>query len=197
VIRIERAVVDFAEGRLEVHGAIDLHGGPEQRLAFRLTDLQAPALLALAPVDGLEVSGNLSGELVLAVEDGRPVLRGGAIRATEGGQIRYRPPDAARGAAAAAALGEASGMLRDIFGDFRYHELDVSVAGWLDERADVQAKLRGYNPSFQGGRPVHLTLNLSTAFAEVIDAIPALDSYFATLAAHPDAKPRETSPPTH
>lgn len=194
VIRIEPAEIDFAGGRLEVRGALDLKGGPDQRLEFRLLKLQAPELLALAPVEGLEVSGQLSGELVLSVEEGRPVLRGAGIRATDGGRIRYRPEGA--GVAPAAGPDDVSGVLRDVLRDFRYEELTVSVAGWLDERADVQARLRGYNPSFQGGRPVHLTLNLSTAFAEVIHAIPALESYFARLAARPGAQTRELSTPT-
>ncbi len=188
LLRIERAEIEFAGGHVEVRGGLDLDGGPAQRLEFQFVDLQAPALLALAPVEGLEVSGKLGGQLTLAVEAGRPVLRGGLIRAIEGGRIRYRPSE---GSGAPAAPTDVSGMLRDALRDFRYEVLDVTATGWLDERADVQCKLRGTNPSFQGGRPVHLTINISSAFAEVIRAMPAIDSFFARLAepTHPSSPP--------
>ena len=192
VIRIAGAETEFAGGRLDVRGAIDLDGGPNQRLELELFDLEAPALLALAPVDGLEVSGTLDGELVLTVEDGRPVLRGGTVRAREGGHIRYRP--SGDGATpATAAPNDVGAVLREVLRDFRYELLTVTATGWLDERAEVQCKLRGYNPSFQNGREVDLTVNLSSAFAEVIQAIPALQTFFAKLADPAAAKAGETS----
>jgi hypothetical protein len=194
-IRIEGAETEFAGGRLDVRGAIDLDGGPNQRLELKLINLKAPALLALAPVDGLEVSGTLNGELVLTVEDGRPVLRGGTVRAADGGRIRYRP--SGDGAAPAAAPNDVGAVLRDVLRDFRYELLDVTATGWLDERAEVQCKLRGYNPSFQNGRQVDLTVNLSSAFAEVIQSIPALQTFFATLADPAAAKAGETSGSGH
>ena len=88
-------------------------------------------------------------------------------------------------------------MLREVLRDFRYEALDVSATGWLDERADVQCQLRGYNPSFQNGRPVHLTINLSSAFAEVIHAMPAVDAFFAKLAHTPGEPGRERSAPSN
>jgi hypothetical protein len=188
-IRIEQAAMEFAGGRLEVRGSLDLDGGPAQRLEFSMRDLQAPALLELAPVAGLEVSGSLSGALLLAVEDGRPVLRGGALRANEGGHIRYRPDGVPTAKATSAT--DVGGMLREVLRDFRYEVLDISANGWLDERADVQCQLRGSNPSFQNGRPVHLTVNLSSAFAEVIRAMPAVDAFFAKLARSPGDAGRE------
>jgi hypothetical protein len=191
VVRIERAETEFAGGRLDVRGAIDLDGGPHQRLEIDLVDLRAPALLALAPVNGLEVSGRLNGRLVLTVEDGRPVLRGGTVRAVDGGRIRYRPPGG--DAAPAASPNDVGAVLRDVLRDFRYEVLDVTATGWLDERAEVQCKLRGHNPSFQNGRPVDLTINLSSAFAEVIQAIPALQTFMAKLADPADAKAGESS----
>jgi Dicarboxylate transport len=195
VIRIAGAQTEFAGGRLDVRGAIDLDGGPNQRLELQLVNLKAPALLALAPVDGLEVSGTLNGELVLTVEDGRPVLRGGTVRAADGGRIRYRP--SGDGAAPAAAPNDVGAVLRDVLRDFRYELLDVSATGWLDERAEVQCKLRGYNPSFQNGREVDLTVNLSSAFAEVIQAIPALQTFFAKLADPAAGQTGETSGAGH
>jgi Dicarboxylate transport len=194
VVRIADAGSEFAGGRIDVRGALDLDGGPEQRLEISLVNLRAPALLALAPVDGLEVSGTLNGQLVLTVEDGRPVLRGGTVRAIDGGQIRYRPSGDA--AIPATAPSDVASVLRDVLRDFRYELLDVSATGWLDERAEVQCKLRGYNPSFQNGRPVDLTVNLSSKFAEVIEAIPALQSFFAKLAESPRANTGDVSPPS-
>jgi hypothetical protein len=195
VIRIAGAQTEFAGGRLDVRGAIDLSGGPDQHLEIQLVDLRAPALLALAPVEGLEVSGTLHGNLLLTVEDGRPVLRGGAVRARDGGRIRYRPSGDV--AIPATSPSDVGAVLRDVLRDFRYEVLEVTATGWLDERAEVQCKLRGHNPSFQNGRPVELTVNLSSGFAEVIQSIPALQTFFAKLADPAAAKEGETSGTGH
>ena len=178
VLSIEEAGFALAGGRIDVTGSLDLRGGPAQRLELEIVDVGIPELLELAPVDGLEASGRLRGRVLLEVEDGRPVLRGGVIRAVENGRIRYRPEGSSPADPEDTDLASA---VRTIMRDFHYELLDLSVEGWLDERADVQMKIRGHNPSFQDGHPVHLTLNLSTAFAEVVDAVPELRGWLQRL----------------
>ncbi len=185
VLRIEPSEAELAGGTLGVHGVLDLAGGPGQRLALRLSEVQLPALLAMAPVEGLQASGILSGEMQLAIEEGRPVLRGGVLRSTDGGRIQYRPDGSQPSDPAAT---DVAATVREILRDFRYELLDVTMEGWLDERAAVQAHLRGYNPTFQGGHPVHLTLNLSSEFGELVDAIPELRALLQRLAERESAR---------
>jgi hypothetical protein len=179
VVQIHESELELAGGRLQVSGTLDLAGGPNQRLDFAMVGVELPRLLKLVPVEGLSASGNLSGEMQLTVVDGRPVLRGGVIRAIEGGRIQYRPGGKVPPPASA---DDPTAVVRQVMSDFYYESMNVSVAGWLDESAAMQVQIRGYNPSFQDGHPINLTLNLSTAFAEAVAALPQIRELFEQLA---------------
>ena len=184
-LRVEAAHVELAGGRLEVRGALDLAGGDAQRLEVRLVDVGVTRLLELVPVEGLAASGRLSGVMELAVEDGRPVLRGGRIRANEGGWIRYRPEETA------GALADSGPIpIGEIMRDFHYEKLGLSLEGWLDREVGALVELHGSNPAFQDGHPVHLTLNIRSAFGELFRALPTLQALLDGLTAG-----RETRPP--
>lgn len=179
VLRIARGEVAIAGGTLAARGHVPLEGGPDQRVDIEVAGIEIARLLELVPVEGLEASGSLVGSITYTVDHGRPVVRGGVLRTVAGGFIRYRPSgDSASGAAPL----DTSEMVRSILRDFQYEVLDLSIEGSLDERIDVRATLRGSNPGFQDGHPVHLTLNLTSSFGEAVRATPALARWLERIA---------------
>ncbi len=170
----------LAGGEVRIEGTLDLSGRADQGLTFEADDLDIASLLALAPVEGLDISGWLTGRFELALVSGRPVLRGARFQAPGGGRLRYAPTGSA---AAIAGTGSQGEILMEALRDFHYESLEVQASGQLDEGAEMRVLLKGRNPNFQDGRPVHLTVNISSAFAEAVRQLPVFSDLLDRLAA--------------
>ncbi len=142
-------------------------------LRLDVQELELAELLALVELDGLSGTGSISGSLPLRWEGESIAIRGGALRAAEGGGwIRYRPDSSA---GAMAGRNAELGMLVGVLENFRYESLAVEVNG--DALADVQLalKLEGANPDYQGGMPIEFNLNLEAALIDLLRSAAATE----------------------
>lgn len=127
------------------------------RTRVGVAGLDLARLVALEQRPDLEASGRLDGVLPLVLTPEGPRIAGGRLAARPpGGVIRFRAGAAARGAAANAQLA----MTYRILEDFHYRHLAARVD--YTPRGDLllEVRLRGRNPAYAGGRPVHLNLTV-------------------------------------
>ncbi len=129
--------------------------------------LNLAELLALAPLEGLEGTGVIDGELPL-VRDGDALrVTGGSLRARpEGGVLRYRASESVL--ALARSRPNDLGIAVAAFANFRYDALDAKIEGDLRGALQIALHVRGSSPDFQGGQPIELNLNLESRLADLV-----------------------------
>lgn len=133
-----------------------LHPNIDTRVAVAALDLQD--ILALYPQEGLYGSGMLGGELPIRIEGERVEINNGQLLSSaEGGVIRYQPtPEIAL-------MGQQNPgvkMALNALTDLRFELLDLGLDYHPDGDAFFRARLKGYNPDWQQGRPIDLNLNI-------------------------------------
>lgn len=133
-----------------------LHPTIDTRVAVAALDLQD--ILALYPQEGLYGSGMLGGELPIRIDGDRVEINNGQLLSSaEGGVIRYQPtPEIAL-------MGQQNPgvkMALNALTDLRFELLDLGFDYQPDGDAFFRARLKGYNPDWQQGRPIDLNLNI-------------------------------------
>ena len=129
--------------------------------------LELAQLLALAPLQGLEGTGRIDGELPIVRDGDQLRVAGGALRARpEGGVIRYRASDSVR--ALAKSRPNDLGIAVAAFSDFHYDALDARIDGDLRGELAIALHVRGSSPAFQSGQPIELNLNLESRLADLV-----------------------------
>lgn len=135
----------------------------------RLEHLEVAEIMKLQRQEGLEGSGLLDGYLPVELTSAGVALRGGAIAArSPGGTIRYRP------AASVAELAKSNPSVALVLGalsDFRYDSLDVGANSTPEGDLTLQLQLKGANPDWQSGRPVHLNLNVEENIPDLLRSL--------------------------
>lgn len=138
-------------------------GEDEQLLELQLSGLELAGLLEVYPTEGLYGDGLIDGRLPLRLSAAGPSISDGWLRARSGGVLQYRTP-------ALAAMGRGNPAMAELalaLDDFRYTLLQSDLEYAPDGRLQLGLRLEGANPKLQGGRPVHLNINLE-------EDIPAL-----------------------
>lgn len=136
----------------------------ETRLAVSAFDLSR--ILALYPQEGLYGSGVLGGELPIQIKGTDIHIQNGhLLSGAEGGVIRYQPT------AEVALMGQQNpgiGLALDALTDLRFDLLDLKLDYAPDGDAVMHARLKGYNPGWQQGRPVDLNLNIEENLLDLL-----------------------------
>jgi hypothetical protein len=138
---------------------IELDLARERNLfTVRVSGLDIAELLKLEQEQGLYGTGIIDGELPLVLSrDGLSMQQGRLAARDPGGVIRYAADERVR----ALAQGNPNlQLLLDALRDFHYHLLQADVDYAPDGSLDMRVKLEGKNPELEGGRPVHLNINL-------------------------------------
>ncbi len=183
-VTLRNGLTDFALGRdgaVEIASTVWSFFGGELRaedvridpsaesipLTLRAQGLDLAELLALAPLEGLEGTGRIDGELPIVRASDALRVSGGVLRARPGGGvIRYRASESVR--AMAASRPNDLGVAVAAFGDFRYEELEARLDGDLNGELQIALHVRGASPEFQSGQPVELNLNLESRLADLV-----------------------------
>ena len=164
VLNLERADFAWAGGRVRAQPMRAALGEPRWTAVLDAAGLDLAQLLALAPVEGLAVTGTLSGQIPVTFEAGTMRLDQGRLVAAGPGTIRYDPANPP----AFLQSNENAALLTQALANFQYTELALTLEGALG--ADMRAGLhiRGKNPEFYGGYPVNLNLNISGALMSIL-----------------------------
>jgi hypothetical protein len=146
----------WAGGWLKATGRID-PSAARHEYALELKNIGLAPLAELAEIEGLEVSGQLTGTLPIYVEGESIVIESARLESSAtGGTIRYRP---AVPPAALARAGSGGTLALDALRDFRFDTLTLDVAGDADEALLVTLRLAGRNPDVSE-RPIELNFSI-------------------------------------
>ncbi|HYE37844.1 YdbH domain-containing protein [Methylocaldum sp.] len=131
---------------------------PSHPVVLVLQGLSLSQIIALERQQGVEGSGLLDGRLPLEITKTHVALRGGELHARPpGGWIRYRPTEEVR----AMAKGNLSlEFVYQALSNLQYKTLKVNADSTPKGDMTLRVELRGHNPDWQSGRPIHLNLNL-------------------------------------
>jgi hypothetical protein len=144
----------------------------ETRIAVSALELER--LLELYPQEGLYGSGVLGGALPMRIEGDQLNIRGGQLVSQgEGGVIRYRPTPEVR------MMGQQNPGIQlalDALTDLRFDLLDLTLDYQPNGDALISARLKGYNPSWQQGRPVDLNLNIEENLLDLLRTLRLTDN---------------------
>ena len=157
-IRLESFEGTWAGGRIATSGRFDVvnsSGG----LTVQIDDLDLEAVLEELAIADLVGTGRVSGAMPIVI-DGESLRMSAAIAADPaGGVIRWRP---AAGAAARLGITGDLAVVADALEDYHYEELLVGLEGDLAGEVRMRLNLKGRNPTYERGRPVHLNLEVET-----------------------------------
>ncbi len=139
-------------GRVSIHrqgGRL----GERMRINVQLKNLDLAQVIATQQLEGLVVTGRLSGELPIIIERGKISLGIGEVESAAGGWIRYSAPLDER-----VELNEQLKLTLAVLENFNYEALDSQIS-YSDGNLVVQSKISGRNPDVVAGRRVDLNLN--------------------------------------
>lgn len=138
---------------------------------LRLDHLDLAAAVALMNQPDIQVSGTLSGQLPVALEEGAPVIRDAILRNDGPGIIRYRPApgsDFLRNNPQTAIVGDA-------LSNFHYQRLEADVTYRANGDLLLATRLEGRNPDLKGSPPIHLNLNVEQNVPSLMRSLRAGD----------------------
>ena len=145
---------------------------PERRffdLPVRVSDLDLEALSAWASIEGLAVTGAMSGVIPLRIEDGKLSIRDAALANTVKGRIAFTSDLAAR---ALAAGGEPVDLMLRALESFEYDELEIMAETIEDEDTiELMISTLGNNPDVLEGHPFRFNIRLSGNVPQMLDAL--------------------------
>jgi hypothetical protein len=156
---IERTEWRLAGGEVHADGfSIDPRSA-RHKFLLEIEGVDLQKLAALLKVEGLNVTGRLTGDIPVLIEEGSLIIREGLLKATpEGGTVRYNPskvPSALRYG------GERTQLMLSALENFQYKILRIKLNRRSNGDATVNLHLRGSNPDFFKGHSVEFNLNLS------------------------------------
>jgi len=126
--------------------------------------LELEQLIKLGAVDGLDGQGQLSGQVPVQYAQGKLTLGAATLTAQQAGTIHYQPVVLP----SFMAPGGQGALIGEIFKDFRYDGLELTLGGTLGDNLTLGVRLAGSNPSFYNGHAVVFNLNLSGALESLL-----------------------------
>jgi hypothetical protein len=148
-------------GRVWTEDAVYHAGSAHNRIDIGVDGLRLGQLLALAGYDAVEGSGRISGLLPADVSATGVVMERGMLAAkAPGGVLRYS-------AEVTADTNPSLAPVIAALGNYHYNIFQVEADYLESGELVLEMLLRGHNPDYDQGRPIHLNLNIT-------DNIPVL-----------------------
>lgn len=120
-----------------------------------LDSIPLQKLLDLQGMKKIFATGTVAGKIPLIMKDQKFEIPAGKMDALQNGQIIYTTTPEER-----AAANESMRITYEALSNFLYSELISSITMAPDGQSLIRLQLKGTNPSFQEGRPVHLNLSV-------------------------------------
>jgi hypothetical protein len=134
-----------------------------------LRQLDITKILQLEASQGIYGTGYINGELPFDVTSTGLFIKNGKISVQPpGGKLQYKANERVKNLAKANAN---MAMLLQALTDFNYTELDADADYDPDGKLVMKVRLKGANPEFQQGRPVHLNVNVEENVLQLIRSI--------------------------
>jgi hypothetical protein len=156
-LRIDRLVTQFASGRVLVEDATLDPLAEENRLTFRVEELDLARLFEIVALEGVSATGRVSGTIPVVVRKGAAAVEGASLAAANG-LLRIRSESAARMLASG---GQSVELLLDALRDFHYDGLRMAIDKQFEGESTVRMTLEGSTPAVLQGHPFRINLNLT------------------------------------
>ncbi|BBA32582.1 hypothetical protein sS8_0617 [Methylocaldum marinum] len=146
---------------------------PSAPVKLSIRDLSLAQIIALERQQGIEGTGVLDGQLPLEFTRTHVALHGGELQArAPGGWIRYRPTEEV---AAMAKDNLSLQFLNQALSNLQFKTLKVKADSNPKGDLTFRVELRGHNPDWQAGRPIHLNLNLQENIPTLLRSLSIAD----------------------
>jgi hypothetical protein len=146
---------------------------PSPPVILSLRGLSLSQIIALEKRHGVEGYGLLDGYLPLEITKTHVVLRRGELQARPpGGWIRYRPTEEVK---AMAKDNVSLQFVNQALSNLQYKTLKVRADSTPKGDLTLRVELRGHNPEWQSGRPIHLNLNLQENLLMLLRSLSIAD----------------------
>ncbi len=163
-VNVLRGGLNVAGGRMTLSDARIPIDGQDGAFSLAVEKIDMEQLSALAKVDGLSITGTLSGAVPLRTEKGTIHFAGGALRADAPGRLVYKPATPPE----ALAQNQGGSLLLQALSNFAYDRLSITLDGPVTEDVSVGVSLAGRNPDLYGGYPIEFNLNLSGRLTQIL-----------------------------
>jgi hypothetical protein len=120
-----------------------------------LNNIPLQKLLDLQGVRKIYATGTVRGKIPVIMKEQTFEIPEGGMDAEQSGQIIYSTTPEER-----AAANQGLRFTYEALANFLYNELISSITMAPDGKSVITLQLKGHNPDFQNGRPVHLNLNI-------------------------------------
>ncbi len=131
-----------------------------------LDNIPLQELLNLQGMKKIYATGTLEGKIPVVMKNGLFAISAGNMNASTTGKIVYATTPEER-----AAANESMRITYEALSDFFYSELLSSITMTPDGESLIRLQLKGSNPSFQDGRPVHLNINLEQNLLDLLRSL--------------------------
>lgn len=158
IVQIEKFAADLLGGKARSEPFYLDFGREKNQFMMQLEGISLNDIMQLEQQEGLQGSGKLDGQVPIEITHaGIEVKQGQLSTRAPGGNIRYVPTEKVL---LLAQRNESVKMVVDALSNFQYHVLDVTSDYQPDGDLILQVRLKGHNPDWQAGQPIHLNLNL-------------------------------------
>ncbi|TVQ82887.1 MAG: hypothetical protein EA357_07935 [Micavibrio sp.] len=164
-LRIHHAEWRMAGGRVTTADVPINPVNPQATILFAVHDLSLQELLEMTRLDGLEVTGRVSGVLPLRIDGEEIFIENGDITATEPGIIRYSPDTPP---AFLQSGHPQMTFVQSVINNFHYERLRFVINGQAGANQNIRLEALGRNPDLTETRPVALNLNLEGAIENIL-----------------------------
>ena len=169
-LQLQKAALNILEARLVVEPSLWNMTEPSGETLIRLDDLQMEKINELIAIDGILLTGTLSGQLPLIVSKAGVVIKDGYLRTQKPGRIMLSGKTVHNLAAQSSVPKIAIKAMEN----FHYKSLALNVNRDISGETLVYLHAVGNNPNLDGGRPIELNLNLSGKLDQILRRILAL-----------------------
>jgi hypothetical protein len=161
---VSEGAVDVAGGRITLAAAVIPIDGQPGTFSLGVQKIDMGQLAAQAKVEGLSVSGTLTGTLPLRSDQAGYHFVDGVLRADGPGRLAYKPASPPE----ALAQNQGGALLLEALSNFTYDRLSVTLNGPVTEEISLAVALAGKNPDLYGGYPFEFNLNVSGRLTQIL-----------------------------
>jgi hypothetical protein len=163
-VTVSQGAVAVAGGQLTLASAVLPIDGQPGTFSLGVQKIDMAQLAAQAKVDGLSVSGTLSGTLPLRSDETGYHFVEGVLRADGPGRLAYKPSSPPE----ALAQNQGGSLLLQALSNFVYDKLSITLNGPVTEEISLGVALAGKNPDLYGGYPFEFNLNISGRLSQIL-----------------------------
>lgn len=164
---LEHASMTLAQGAIslaDVTIPLDHIAGT---IPLQVRAMNLRSLSRYSQLEGLSISGSVSGTLPLILTDADILIADGELTSDRAGFFRYRPP----GDMTSLTAGNAGmALLLTALDDFRYKALRLTVNGSAAGELTVGLHIAGANPALYDGYPLEFNLSLTGGLSNLISS---------------------------